>query len=117
MSPLVLIDDTNPSIQYSGPWFEVENTQINTHLEKPICTNMHHGSKIHLNDALLCKIIHNEENGPDGAQWTELHVSRDTPWKMVHRCVSFCIMKYEFCTNSINLGSLYIPESCWIKHK
>ena len=31
-SHLVLVDNTNSnsSIQYSGPWFEVQNTQINT---------------------------------------------------------------------------------------
>ena len=29
-SPFVLIDDTNSSIQYSGSWFEIKNTQINT---------------------------------------------------------------------------------------
>jgi hypothetical protein len=29
-SPFVLIDDTNSSIHYSGPWFNVINTQIDT---------------------------------------------------------------------------------------
>ena len=29
-SPFVLIDDTNSSIHYSGPWFEVENAQTDT---------------------------------------------------------------------------------------
>ncbi|KAF8808393.1 hypothetical protein BYT27DRAFT_7337775 [Phlegmacium glaucopus] len=27
---LVLVDDTNPNIQYSGPWFSTQNTQLNT---------------------------------------------------------------------------------------
>ncbi|KAF8808416.1 hypothetical protein BYT27DRAFT_7096793 [Phlegmacium glaucopus] len=26
----VIVDDTNPDIQYSGPWFLVQNTQLNT---------------------------------------------------------------------------------------
>ena len=29
-SPFIIIDDTNSSIQYSGPWFEIKNTQVNT---------------------------------------------------------------------------------------
>ncbi|KAF8801593.1 hypothetical protein BYT27DRAFT_7245174 [Phlegmacium glaucopus] len=28
--PLVLVDDTNPNIQYSGPWFTAQNTQADT---------------------------------------------------------------------------------------
>ena len=40
---LVLIDDTNSSIQYSGPWFEVENTQINTGDFGPPFQNTLHG--------------------------------------------------------------------------
>ena len=40
---LVLIDDTSPSIQYSGPWFEVENTQISTGTFGPPFQNTLHG--------------------------------------------------------------------------
>ena len=40
---LVLIDDTSPSIQYSGPWFEVENTQFNTGTFGPPFQNTLHG--------------------------------------------------------------------------
>ena len=27
---LILVDDTSPDIQYYGPWFEVQNTQLDT---------------------------------------------------------------------------------------
>jgi hypothetical protein len=45
----VLIDDTNPSIQYSGPWFEVNNTQLNTGVFGPPFQNTLHGVNISAN--------------------------------------------------------------------
>ena len=49
MLPFVLIDDTNPSIQYFGPWFEVENTQINTGAFGPPFQNTLHGVTVDAN--------------------------------------------------------------------
>ena len=48
-SPLILIDDTNSTIQYSGPWFEVENTQINTGAFGPPFQNTLHGVTVNAN--------------------------------------------------------------------
>ena len=46
MPRFVAIDDTDPSIQYSGPWFEVNNTQINTGLMGPPFQNTLHGVNV-----------------------------------------------------------------------
>ena len=46
---LVLIDDTSPNIQYSGPWFEVENTQISTGDFGPPFQNTLHGVNVTAN--------------------------------------------------------------------
>ena len=40
---LVLVDDTNPNIQYSGPWFTAQNTQLNTGNFGPPFQNTLHG--------------------------------------------------------------------------
>ena len=49
MARLVLIDDTNPSIQYSGPWFEVNNTQIDTGWNGLPFKNILHGVNVTAN--------------------------------------------------------------------
>jgi hypothetical protein len=45
MPRLVVIDDTDPSIQYSGPtgtWFEADNTQMDTGIfGKPFLNTLH----------------------------------------------------------------------------
>jgi hypothetical protein len=46
MSRLVLIDDTNPSIQYVGPWFEVNNTQNDIGTNGPPFQNTLHGVNV-----------------------------------------------------------------------
>jgi len=45
----VLIDDTNPGIAYSGPWFEVTNTQIDTGVFGPPFQNTLHGVNVTAN--------------------------------------------------------------------
>ena len=45
----VIIDDTNSSIQYSGPWFEVNNTQIETGFNGPPFQNTLHGVNVTAN--------------------------------------------------------------------
>ena len=49
MAHLVLIDDMNPSIQYSGPWFEVNNTQIDTGWNGLPFKNILHGVNVTAN--------------------------------------------------------------------
>ena len=39
---LVLVDDTNPNILYSGPWVPTENTQLNTGTNGPPFQNTLH---------------------------------------------------------------------------
>ena len=46
LARLVMIDDTDPSIQYSGPWFEVNNTQIETGTNGPPFQNTLHGVNV-----------------------------------------------------------------------
>lgn len=43
---LVVVDDTNPNIQYSGPWFSVQNTQSNTGDFGPPFENTLHGVNV-----------------------------------------------------------------------
>jgi hypothetical protein len=47
--PIVIIDDTDPRIQYSGPWFEVDNTQITTGTFGPPFQNTLHGVTVNAN--------------------------------------------------------------------
>ena len=42
----VLVDDTNPNIQYSGPWFTAQNTQLNTGNLGPPFQNSLHGVNV-----------------------------------------------------------------------
>jgi hypothetical protein len=49
MSRFVIIDDTDPSIQYSGPWFEIENTHIDTGDNGPPFNNTLHGVNVTAN--------------------------------------------------------------------
>ena len=42
----LLVDDTNPNIQYSGPWFTAQNTQLNTGNLGPPFQNTLHGVNI-----------------------------------------------------------------------
>ena len=49
---LVVIDDTNPSIQYSGPWFGVTNTQIDTGIFGPPFNKTLHGVNVTANLSL-----------------------------------------------------------------
>ena len=49
LSRFVVIDDTNPSIQYSGPWFEVNNTQVDTGIMGPPFQNTLHGVNVTAN--------------------------------------------------------------------
>ena len=49
LKSFVLIDDTSPNIQYSGPWFEVKNTQINTGTFGPPFQNTLHGVNVSAN--------------------------------------------------------------------
>jgi hypothetical protein len=46
MPRLVVIDDTDSSIQYSGPWFEVNNTQIDTGFNGLPFQNTLHGVNV-----------------------------------------------------------------------
>ena len=42
MPRYVVIDDTDPSIQYSGPWFEANNSEIGTgYLGSPFQKTLH----------------------------------------------------------------------------
>ena len=43
---LVLVDDTDPSIQYSGPWFEVQHTEGNLGDFGPPFENTLHGVNV-----------------------------------------------------------------------
>ena len=43
---LVLVDDTNSNIQYSGPWFTVQNTQLSTGTNGPPFQNTLHGVNV-----------------------------------------------------------------------
>ena len=43
---LVLVDDTNPNIQYTGPWFIAQNTQLDIGNEGPPFQNTLHGVNI-----------------------------------------------------------------------
>jgi hypothetical protein len=43
---LIVIDDTDPSIQYSGPWFEVNNAQVDTGINGPPFQNTLHGVNV-----------------------------------------------------------------------
>ncbi|KAF8808392.1 hypothetical protein BYT27DRAFT_7337774 [Phlegmacium glaucopus] len=43
---LVLVDDTNSNIQYSGPWFAAQNTQLNTGNFGPPFQNTLHGVNV-----------------------------------------------------------------------
>ena len=43
---LVIVDDTSPDIQYHGPWFEVQNTQLNTGSLGPPFENTLHGVNV-----------------------------------------------------------------------
>ena len=49
MPRYVVIDDTDPSIQYSGHWFEVNNTQIDTGVMGPPFQNTLHGVNVNAN--------------------------------------------------------------------
>ena len=42
----VLVDDTNPGIQYSGPWFIAQNTRLNTGTNGPPFQNTLHGVNV-----------------------------------------------------------------------
>ena len=42
----VLVDDTNPGIQYSGPWFIAQDTQLNTGTNGPPYQNTLHGVNV-----------------------------------------------------------------------
>ena len=42
---LVLVDDTNTNINYDGPWFTAQNTQLNTGTNGPPYQNTLHGVK------------------------------------------------------------------------
>lgn len=46
MSPSILIDDTNPSIQYSVGWFEINGTQNNTGSYGPPFQHTLHGAAV-----------------------------------------------------------------------
>ena len=44
---VVIVDDTNPNIQYFGPWFAAQNTQLNTYSTRgPPFQNTLHGVKV-----------------------------------------------------------------------
>ena len=43
---LVLIDDTNSNIQYSGPWITAQNTQLNIGNHGPPFQNTLHGVSV-----------------------------------------------------------------------
>ena len=49
LKSFVLIDDTSPDIQYFGPWFEVQNTQLNTGTFGPPFQNTLHGVNVSAN--------------------------------------------------------------------
>jgi hypothetical protein len=49
MSRRVIIDDANPSIQYSGPWFEVDDSQLNTGAFGNPFQNTLHGVNVNAN--------------------------------------------------------------------
>ena len=42
----VLVDDTNPNIQYSGPWFTAQNSQLNIGNNGPPFQNTLHGVNV-----------------------------------------------------------------------
>ena len=46
---LVLVDDTSPDIQYYGPWFKVQNTQLDTDDLGPPFENTLHGVNVSAN--------------------------------------------------------------------